>query len=172
MEGPAQIHPKGLADYLEVISKSVFQTGISWRVVEAKWSGTREAFRGFDPVEVANLTPAQVDALANDERLIRNRRKIEATVQNAETLLELDREHGGFKKYLGSFPEYEDLQNDLVKRFKFLGPMGAYHFLYVVREKVPPHEDWAARYASARTGTRVGPRTSRPRTRRPPSSGR
>ena len=150
MEEPTQIRPKDLADYLDVLSRSVFQSGISWRVVEAKWEGTREAFEGFDPAKVANLTPKRVDALVQDTRLIRNRRKIEATVENAETMLALDREHGGFKKYLRSFPDYEALQTDLVKRFKFLCNMGAFHFLYVVREKVPGYDEWTARYGSKR----------------------
>ena len=63
MEGPTQIRPKDLADYLDVLSRSVFQSGISWRVVEAKWEGTREAFEGFDPAKVANLTPKQVEEI-------------------------------------------------------------------------------------------------------------
>ncbi|MGH2659742.1 MAG: DNA-3-methyladenine glycosylase I, partial [Actinomycetota bacterium] len=70
MEAPTQIKPKGLADYLGVLTKAVFQSGISWRVVEAKWAGTREAFRGFDPEKVANLTPKEIDELAADTRLI------------------------------------------------------------------------------------------------------
>jgi 3-methyladenine DNA glycosylase Tag len=142
MEGPTQIRPKGLADYLDVLSKAVFQSGMSWRVVEAKWEGTREAFRGFDPHKVANLTPKQIDALAEDTRLIRNRRKIEATVENAETMLALDDEFGGFRKYLRSFEDFEALSADLVKRFKFLGDTGSYYFLHVVGEPVPPHEQW------------------------------
>lgn len=148
MDAPTQVRPTGLADYLDVLSKAAFQSGISWRVVEAKWPGTREAFRGFDPQKVANLTPKQVDALVVDARLIRNRKKIEATVDNAETMLALDREFGGFRKYLRSFSDFDALQQDLVKRFKFLGPMGAYFFLHVVREEVPPHEEWMARYDS------------------------
>ena len=144
MEAPTQIKPKGLADYLDVLTKAVFQSGISWRVVEAKWSGTREALGGFDPKKVANLTPKDVDKLAVDTRLIRNRRKIEATIQNAETLLALDREHKGFRRYLRSFEDFEALAADLVKRFKFLGDMGAYYFLYVVGEPVPEHEQWMA----------------------------
>ncbi len=134
--------------YLDVITQAVFQSGISWTVVQAKWQGTREAFLGFDPVKVANLTPTQIDALVQDTRLIRNRRKIEATVQNAETLLALEREHGSFEKYLRSFPDYDALQADLVKRFKFVGVMGAFWFLYVVKEKVPSYEEWATRYRS------------------------
>jgi 3-methyladenine DNA glycosylase Tag len=141
MEGPRQITPTGLADYLDVMSKAVFQSGISWRVVEAKWAGTREAFRGFDPKRLIDLTPDEVDQLAADTRLIRNRRKIEATIQNAQTLLDLDKQHHGFKQYLQSFDNYDALSTDLVKRFKFLGKTGAYFFLHVVGEPVPPHEE-------------------------------
>ncbi len=162
MEGPTQIKAKGLADYLEVLSKAAFQSGISWRVVEAKWEGTREAFCGFDPQKVANLTPKQIDALVEDTRLIRNRRKIEATVENAETMLALDDEFGGFKKYLRSHDDFEALSADLVKRFKFLGDMGSYYFLHVVGEPVPPHEQWMR----AHRPQGFVPRSSRPRTRR------
>lgn len=162
MEGPKQIRPKGLADYLDVVSKAAFQSGISWQVVEAKWPGTRKAFRDFDPQKVANLTPKQIDALVADTRLIRNRKKIEATVDNAETMLALDREFGGFRKYLRSFSDFDALQRDLVKRFKFLGPTGAYFFLHVVREEVPPHDEWMANY-----GLKTPPR--RPRGRKAPA---
>src|SRR3990170_3597139 len=117
-DGPKRIKPKGPADYLDVLTRAVFQSGISWRVVEAKWPDTAEAFGGFDPEHVANLSPADVDALAADTRLIRNRAKINATVENAETMLELDRAHGSFKKYLRSFPSYDALQTDLVRSFK------------------------------------------------------
>ena len=141
MEGPPQITPAGLADYLDVMSKAVFQSGMSWRVVEAKWAGTRDAFYGFDPVRLIDLTPDEVDRLALDTRLIRNRRKIEATIQNAQTLLDLDQQHKGFKRYLESFANYDALSADLIKRFKFLGKTGTYIFLYVVGEPVPPHEE-------------------------------
>ena len=141
MEGPPQIKPTGLADYLDVLTRSVFQSGISWRVVEAKWPSTREALYGFDPQRLADLTPDDVDRLAQDTRLIRNRRKIEATCHNAQTLLDLDRQHKGFKHYLESFADFEALSADLIKRFKFLGRMGTYYFLYVVGEPVPPHEE-------------------------------
>ena len=106
-------------------------------------------------VRSVKLTPHDVDELAKDTRLIRNRRKIEATVQNANTMLDLDREHGGFRKYLRSFDTYDELQRDLVKRFKFMGNMGAFHFLYVVKEAVPGYEEWQAMYG---TPARAKPR--------------
>ena len=74
MEGPKQIKPKRLNDYLEVMSKAVFQSGMSWQVVEAKWPGFREAFFDFDPDRIAHLSPREVDGLAADTRIIRNRR--------------------------------------------------------------------------------------------------
>lgn len=101
MEAPKQIRPKESADYLEVMTKAVFQSGISWRVIEAKWDGFREAFHGFDPGWVASLEEPDVDRLAADTRIVRNRRKIEATVHNARTIVELDREHGGFRSICG-----------------------------------------------------------------------
>lgn len=157
-EEPKRIEPKGPADYLDVLTRAVFQSGISWRVVEAKWPGTTEALGGFEPEHVADLSPADVDELAADTRLIRNRAKINATVENAETVLALGREHGSFKKYLRSFPSYDALQADLVKRFKFLGPLGAYWFLYVVGEQTPPHEEWMATYKPEGLGAKARPR--------------
>jgi DNA-3-methyladenine glycosylase I len=112
--------------------------------VEAKWPGFREAFAGFDPETVSAFGEDDVDRLAADTRIIRNRRKIEATVQNAQAILELDRDHGGFRRYLRSHGEFEETVADLRREFRFLGDTGAYYFLYVVGEAVPPHEEWMA----------------------------
>ena len=149
-EGPARIRPQGLADYLEIMSKAVFQTGISWRVVDSKWPGIKEAFRGFDPVVVSQLKGSDKDALLVDTRIIRNRRKIEAISENARRILELDKAHGGFRKYLRSFASYDELVKDLKKQFHFLGDTGSYYFLWVVGEKVPPWEEWNATRPTAR----------------------
>lgn len=139
---PKQVKPKSLADYLEQLSKIAFQAGLSWRVVEAKWEDIRKAFHGFDPERVARMTPKAVDKLVADEKVIRSRSKIEATVANAERMLELDDEHKGFRRYLRSHDDFEALVKDLRKQFKFLGDHGAYRFLYVVGEQVPAWEDW------------------------------
>ena len=141
---PDQIEPQSLGDYLEVMSKAVFQSGMSWKVVEAKWPGIRDAFRGFDAQAVARLTPDDLDALTRDKRVIRNRRKLEAVVSNAGRMLELEAEHGTFRDYLRSHDGFEATVSDLRKQFKFLGDMGCYYFLYVVGEKVPPHDEWQA----------------------------
>ena len=92
---PEQIEPKGLGDYLEVMSKAVFQSGMSWKVINGKWPGIHEAFRGFEPLAVASLTEAEMADLAADTRIIRNRKKVEAIVDNARQMIELDEAHDG-----------------------------------------------------------------------------
>lgn len=144
MQPPEQIEPKSLGDYLDVMSKSVFQSGMSWRVVEAKWPTTREAFLGFDAEAVALMGEPEIDALAQDTRVIRNRRKLAAIVGNAAKMLELESEHGTFRDYLRSHADFEATVASLRKEFKFLGDMGCYFFLYVVGEEVPSHEVFEA----------------------------
>jgi 3-methyladenine DNA glycosylase Tag len=141
---PEQIEPKVLGDYLDVMSQSVFQSGMSWRVVKAKWPGTREAFYNFDAIKVASLTGAELSAIKQDTRVIRNARKIEAVQDNARRLIELDEEYGGFKNYLQSHGGFEETVKDLRKQFKFLGDSGAFIFLYVVGEPVPTYDEWCA----------------------------
>lgn len=145
MEAPPKIEPRGLTDYLEVLTRAVFQAGFSWRVVERKWDGFRDAFCGFDPARVAGFDHTDVERLASDERIIRNRAKIEATVDNARTLLHLDAEHAGFRRYLRAHPDFESTTAALQDRFRYLGDLGAYYFLWVVNEPVPSYEDWCRR---------------------------
>jgi 3-methyladenine DNA glycosylase Tag len=143
-QAPEQIVPTRTGDYLEIMTKAVFQSGISWKVVHAKWPGIKEAFHDFDHRRVASLTEAEIAEIAADPRVIRNRRKIEAIVDNARVMLDLEEEHGSFKAYLRSHGGFEPTVTDLRKRFKFLGEMGAFYFLYVVGEEVPSYEDWCA----------------------------
>jgi hypothetical protein len=71
-------------------------------------------------------------------------------------LLELERTHGSFQAYLRSFKEYEDLARDMRKRFKFLGDMGVYYFLWVVSEPVPEYHEWRERHGVREMGRRRG----------------
>jgi len=142
MQAPTQREPTGLADYLDVITRAVFQSGMSQRVVEAKWGGFREAFAGFDPAQVAAYTGDDVERLAADTRIIRNRRKIEATVVNAQALLALEGEPEGFVGWLRSRGDFDATVVALRGEFRYLGDLGAYYVLYVVGEDVPSHEDW------------------------------
>ena len=97
-------------------------------------------------MRVAAYAPEDVDRLLGDPRLIRNRAKIEAVVHNAGEMLALVRD------YLRSEGSYDELAADLKKRFKFVGDMSAYHFLYVVGEQVPPWEQWIDAHPSSHAG--------------------
>ena len=136
--------PSSLAGYLETMSRIVFASGMSWKVVEAKWDGIRAGFRDFEPERVAALTPADVDRLAADPAVIRNRKKIEATIHNAAVMLELDHRQGGFAGYLASRGGFEETAAELRRDFRFLGESGAYYFLWAVAEPVPAYEEWRA----------------------------
>ena len=141
---PPRRRPKDLAGYLEALSRTVFQAGISWRVIDAKWDGIRRAFKEFDPGKVAAFGPKQVDVLMTNEAVVRSRPKIQAVIGNAHTLLELDAEHRGFRRYLKAGGDTAAVAADLQRQFRFIGPSGAYTFLYMVGEPVPPHEQWPA----------------------------
>ena len=143
MSPQPHVTPTSLADYLDAMSRAVFQSGISWKVIEAKWAGTREAFDGFDPMKVAAYTPDDIERLMADHRIVRNRKKIEAILGNAGELIVADRECEGFDKYLKSFPDNDALVKDLHRRFAFLGPSVAHFFLYSIGFDVPAQEKWA-----------------------------
>ena len=101
MPAPEKIQPTSLGDYLEIMTKAVFQSGISWRVVEAKWPGIKEAFKDFDTDVVTGFSEPELEELAQDTRVIRNRRKLSAIVSNAQRTVELDEEHGDFQNTSG-----------------------------------------------------------------------
>lgn len=162
--------PRTLAGYFESLTRIVFSSGISWRVVEAKWPGIRAAFRDLEPERVARMTARDIDRLAKDTRVIRNVPKLEATVVNAREMVALAKEHGGFKKYLRSLGGFEEAAPALRKRFKFLGDHGSYYFLWSVGEKVPAWEEWTRTPHRNRAARSDGPagrqvKASRPGTR-------
>jgi predicted dinucleotide-binding enzyme len=121
--------PEDPAFFLEHLSRSVFEAGISWRVVEGKWDGIREAFHGFDPAQVAAMPPAEIAAVENDSRVIRNKAKIRATVENAREVLTILDAYGSIRGYLVSFSDAGATAADLRRRFKFLGDTGVWRLL-------------------------------------------
>lgn len=73
----------------EKISLEAFQAGLSWITILRRRPGFRDAFHGFDPIVIASWGPSEVERLLADERIIRNRAKIEATIGNAHATLQL-----------------------------------------------------------------------------------
>lgn len=143
---PDRIQVKSLSDYLDVMVKVVFQSGMSWKVVEAKMPGIREAMDGLDVKKVADYDERDIERLTQDTRVIRNHRKLVAIRDNARRMLELDKEHGGFRNYLRAHGDFASTLKAIRKDFKYMGPMGVYYLLYVVGEDVPPHEEFTAEY--------------------------
>ncbi len=141
---PPRKKPKSDDGYLEMMTKAVFQAGFSWPVIEQKWPNFQAAFAGFSVEEVAAFDERDVERLLGDAGIVRNGRKIEATIHNARVMRELAKEHGSFHGYLRSMDgqEYAAVAKDLQKRFSHLGRTGTFVFLFTVDEDVP---DWEAR---------------------------
>ena len=70
----------------EALTLGVFQIGLSWSIVFGKRDAFRKAFRSFDVAKVAAMTERDVDRLVQDASIIRNRGKIQATVENARAM--------------------------------------------------------------------------------------
>lgn len=157
MTGHLGSKPNSLAGYLEAMARIIFAAGMNWRVVEAKWDGISKAFDGFEPVRVASMTPADVDRLMSDPAVIRYRRKIEAIIENAQIMVELDGRFHGFGKYLGSRGTPEETIADLRRDFRFLGESSAYFFLHAVGQSAPMPPEWLAAHHCS--GDRIGAAT-------------
>jgi DNA-3-methyladenine glycosylase I len=136
----------------EKLSLEGAQAGLSWRTILDKRDGYRACFAGFDPVKVARFTPARIEKLLGDTRIVRNRAKITSVIENARALLRLERElavggDGDFADHLWSFVDGTPIVNrrrrgvqlpastevsmalskDLKRRgFRFVGPTTVY----------------------------------------------
>ncbi len=139
---PERARPESLAGYLAVMSRAIFQAGLSWKLIESKWDAYMRLFEGFDPIRVAHYGEADVEGIMADGGVVRTRKKIVATIENAKAMLRLDREHAGFANYLQSFSTYDELATDLRAQFAYLGPLSIYYFTFLVGERVPRFELW------------------------------
>ncbi len=77
------MRPNGDSGYLDELTKAISRSGFSWRVVREKWDAFRRAFDGFNLDRVAAYEGADLARLFNDPGIVRNRRKIMETVENA-----------------------------------------------------------------------------------------
>jgi DNA-3-methyladenine glycosylase I len=92
------------------------QAGLSWETILKKEKGFRKAYHNFNIKKVAAYTEADRDRLMNDAGIIRNRLKINAAIENAKTIVKLQKEFGSFEKWLES--EYPKTKDEWVKLFK------------------------------------------------------
>ncbi|HEX9627646.1 MAG TPA: DNA-3-methyladenine glycosylase I [Acidiferrobacterales bacterium] len=129
------------------------QAGLSWMTVLRKRENYRRAFSGFDPRKIARYDARKVERLMNDAGIIRNRMKIEATINNARAFLRVQKEFGSFTDYSWAFvdgrpvvnrwrrmkqlpattPVSDAFSRDLKQRgFRFLGPTVVYAHMQAV----------------------------------------
>lgn len=140
MAKPEAIQPSSLDGYLEVLTKAVFKSGLSLAVVENKWDGFRRAFDEFDVEKVAGYDEDKIEELSQNPEIVRQRAKIEATVENAQVMLDLAEEHGSFEQYLQNTGDFEEMRTDLKKKFARVGDATAHWFLSAVGANVPEYE--------------------------------
>ena len=125
--------------YFENMTRCIFQAGLSWRTIDMKWSGFRKAFKNFSIKEVASYGPKDLDRLMNDKDIVRNQRKILATVHNAGEFQRIAKEHGSFQRWIDSLDKsdnYERVVKELIGHFKHVGENTAQIFLYSVGENI------------------------------------
>ena len=127
-----------------------FQAGLSWITILRKREAFRRAFAGFAPERIARFPSKKVEALMQDESIVRNRMKIEGTVASARAWLQMMEQGAGFAAYLWGFVDGKPIVNryramteipaetelsraiskDLKSRgFKFCGPTIVYAFM-------------------------------------------
>ena len=137
----------------EMLLLESFQAGLSWLTILRKRENFRAAFDGFDPVKVAAYGADKIEALMSDAGIIRNRRKIETAIKNAQVFLALQTEFGSFDHYFWKFVDHQpvwhayrelsqiptedetsrNLSKDLKKRgMGFVGPTTVYAYMQSV----------------------------------------
>lgn len=129
----------------EALTLGVFEVGLSWSIVFGKRDAFRKAFRGFEVAKVAAMTGQDVDRLVQDASIIRNRGKIQATVDNARAMLsaspslvelaksyEVTRERSpqSIAELPNSTPQAKAFSQQLKKQgYRFVGPTSVYAFM-------------------------------------------
>ena len=142
------------------------QAGLSWSTILKKRDTYRQAYYDFDPARIARFTSKSVERLLGDAGIVRNRLKVEASIQNAKAFLDVQKQYGSFSgfvwRFVGGEPvvncwrthrdipaeafESRELSKALKKKgFKFVGPTICYAFMQSVG-MVNDHEVSCFRY--------------------------
>jgi DNA-3-methyladenine glycosylase I len=95
----------------ELLTLEGAQAGLSWRTILHKRDGYRSAFQAFDPARVARFNARKIETLLGDPAIVRNRLKVESTVNNARRIREIQKELGTFDAYIWRFVEGRPVMN-------------------------------------------------------------
>lgn len=88
------------------------QAGLSWETILQKREYYHKVFDNFDPQQISTYSEEKVEALLQDSGIIRNRRKVESAIRNAQVYLQIQDEFGSFDHYLWRFVNGEPIQNE------------------------------------------------------------
>lgn len=130
--------------YFENMTRIIFQAGLNWKMIDSKWPNFKKAFANFSVSKVAKFGDNDLKRLMDDTGIVRNRAKIDATIENAKEFEKVKMEWGAFQLYLDSLDKsknYALVIKELGKRFHRLGPSSARIFLYTVGEDVRHSEE-------------------------------
>ncbi|QDG79102.1 DNA-3-methyladenine glycosylase I [Labrenzia sp. PHM005] len=123
MKSPEELEKVGDDRWLAMFTKTIFQAGFSWKVIEKKWPGFEEAFEGFDTARLAFLPDEAFEELLHNKDIVRNAMKIKSVQANAVFLRDLAQEHGSASKFFAEYPVEDQigLMELLKKRGSRLG---------------------------------------------------
>lgn len=149
---PTPLAPEALAAlpddrYLSAMSLRIFRAGMTHAVVDARWPAFEAAFFGFDPEKVVLMGGEHLERLMQDERLIRHLGKLRSVPLNAQFILDVAREQGGFGRWLADWPcdDIVGLWRRLSKGATQLGGLSAPRFLRMVgKDTFIPTDDVVA----------------------------
>ncbi len=99
------------AKHFEFLLLETMQAGLSWYTILQRREGYRQAFANFDAQKVAKFDQDKVELLMQNSSIIRNRRKIESAIKNAQKFLDIQAEFGSFDNYIWSFTNYQIINN-------------------------------------------------------------
>lgn len=131
----------------ELLVLEIFQAGLSWETILNKRENFRTAFDNFDVDKVSSYKQDKITDLINDEGIIRNKRKIEAIINNAKIFKSIQLEYGSFASYIWSFTNnkvvysiyltHNDLSDKITKELKlkgmkFIGTTIIYSYLQAI----------------------------------------
>jgi len=122
----------------------IFLAGLSWKMIDEKWTNFKKAFKNFSTDKVAKLGEKDEERLMSDKSIVRNRAKIIATINNAKQFQNIIREYGSFQSYLDSLDKsnnYALVIKELGRKFNRIGPSSARIFLYSVGENIRRPEE-------------------------------
>jgi len=95
----------------EMLILEGMQAGLSWSLILKKRAGYIQAFDGFDASKIARYDDRKIQELLANPEIVRNRLKIQATIQNARALLQVQSDAGSFDVFLWQFVDGQPLQN-------------------------------------------------------------